>query len=71
MSNEEPQKDLEWYCEMRMGIDETRMLHNIAQQIMSRMKDTAEDTVEYKYLEHLRTKLFAMIMEYNLHKEDQ
>ncbi len=63
----EPSGDEEFYCESRLGINEVRMMYDSVCFYMSIWPGPpARPEQEKEYLEFVRNKLFAAIMEYNL-----
>ena len=57
----------EFWCESRMGIQETRMMFDSVCFYLSIWPGPpVRPEEEKKYLEYVRSKLFAAIMEYNL-----
>lgn len=62
----EPPVDPNWRCVSEMGIEETRTLYNVIcgyQEVWPGIPMRPPE--ENAYLNHMRTKLFAMITEYN------
>lgn len=53
----------DWWCEARMGIKEVRIVHHTLEEYMKNTKDIPEDHLSY--LEHMHSKLFGMIAEFN------
>ena len=63
----EPARDDEFWCESRMGINEVRMMYDsICFYLSIWPGPPTRPEEEQKYLEHIRSRLFAAIMEYNL-----
>lgn len=59
--------DEEWMLEMHMGIDEVRLLYShICFAIETWPGSPKRPPEEQEYLKILKTRLFAMIMEYNI-----
>ena len=72
MSNED-ELDLEiyegdWYCTMNMGIEEVRCSITMFVMLMKRnvVGSPRRPQVEQEYLVYLKSKLFAMLMQYQL-----
>ena len=62
-----PSEDREWWCESRMGIQETRMMFDSISYYLSVWPGPPERPAEEEaYLNFLRNRLFAAIMEYNI-----
>ena len=63
-----PQNDDEqWWCESRMGINETRMMYDSISYYLSIWPGPPQrPEQEHAYLCFLRNRLFAAMMEYNL-----
>ena len=59
--------DLEWWCQAKMGIRETRLLHNAITAYLEIWPggDQQRPNEERKFLEYQKNRLFGMIMEYN------
>lgn len=57
-------KDGEWYCEAVMGIEEVRILHQTITEYLDIMEEVPE--ANEAYLNHIQSKMFAMIAEFNL-----
>ena len=63
----EPTRDDEFWCESRMGINEVRMMYDsICFYLSIWPGPPTRPEEEQQYLEHIRNRLFAAIMEYNL-----
>ncbi len=63
----EPSGDEEFYCESRLGINEVRMMYDSICFYLSIWPGPPQrPPEEKKYLEVVRNRLFAAIMEYNL-----
>ena len=61
-------EDGEWWCESRMGINETRMMYNSISYYLHIWPGPSEynrPPEEKQYLEFVRNKLFSAICEYN------
>ena len=58
-----------WSMEMRMGIKETRLLYNAIEGYLQVWPKDTRPLEEYEYLQSMRTRLFAVIMDYNVHGE--
>jgi hypothetical protein len=71
MSNED-ELDLEiyegdWYCTMNMGIEEVRCFYNhVCYAYETWPGSPRRPQVEQEYLVYLKSKLFAMLMQYQL-----
>jgi len=71
MSNED-ELDLEiyegdWFCTMNMGIEEVRCLYNhVCYAYETWPGSPRRPQVEQEYLVYLKSKLFAMLMQYQL-----
>ena len=59
-----PFQDGDWHCEAVMGIEEVRILHPPVTDYLEKTEDIPP--INKAYLEHIRTKMFSMIAEYNL-----
>ena len=58
--------DEEWWCEMKMGIKEARMMYNhICYSIEVWPGSPRRPREEQEYLKILQMRFFAMIQEYN------
>jgi len=56
----------DWYCTTEMGIEETRMLYNAVCGYLEIWPGYPKRPVEEQiYLQELKTKLFAMLTDYN------
>ena len=63
----QPSGDEDFYCESRLGINEIRMMYDsICFYLSIWPGPPTRPEEEQKYLEHIRSRLFAAIMEYNL-----
>ena len=62
----EPQqfREGEWQCNAVMGIEEVRILHHTITEYLDKFEDIPP--VNKSYLEHIQSKMFGMIAEYNL-----
>ena len=59
--------DDEFWCESRLGINEVRMMYDsICFYLSIWPGPPARPQEEQQYLEHVRSRLFAAIMQYNL-----
>ena len=57
----------DWYCQMNMGIDELRVFYDhICYSIEVWPGSPRRPAEEQEYLKNLKSKVFAMIMQYNL-----
>tara|TARA_B100000029_G_scaffold53313_1_gene48417 strand:+ start:957 stop:1217 length:261 start_codon:yes stop_codon:yes gene_type:complete len=69
--NKQPDWDPEeinrdWYCVTEMGIIEIRMLYNVVCGYLEVWPGSPKRPVEeLRYLQELKTRLFAMISDYN------
>ena len=54
----------DWHCNAVMGIEEVRILHHTITDYLDKFEDIPP--INKAYLEHIRTKMFSMIAEYNL-----
>ena len=59
-----PDDDIEWWCQIKMGIRETRMLHNSIVNYLDNYPEGRHEE-EKGFLIYHKNKLFAMMMEYN------
>ena len=59
-----PFQDGDWHCEAVMGIEEVRILHHTVTDYLENSEGILP--INKAYLEHIRTKMFSMIAEYNL-----
>ena len=57
-------QDGDWHCEAIMGIEEVRILHHTITEYLDKFDDIPP--VNKSYLEHIQSKMFGMIAEYNL-----
>ena len=58
----------EWMCEWRMDINATRLMYNhICYAIETWPGSPRRPTEEQIYLHDMKTKLFAMLTDYNFH----
>ncbi len=58
----------EWMCEWRMDINATRLMYNhICYAIETWPGSPRRPTEEQIYLQDMKTKLFAMLTDYNFH----
>ena len=56
----------DWYCTTEMGIVETRMLYNVVCGYLEIWPGYPRRPIEEQiYLQELKTKLFAMLTDYN------
>jgi len=58
-----------WSMEMQMGIKETRLLYNAIDGYLQIWPKDSRPLEEYEYLQSLKNRLFAVIMDYNLHSQ--
>jgi len=57
----------EWYVEMIMDIDQLRALYSVIEFAYESWPGAPRRPVEeQEYLRHMKSKLFAMILEYNM-----
>ncbi len=56
--------DGDWHCQAVMGIEEVRILHHTITEYLKTFEDIPP--INKAYLEHIQSKMFAMIAEYNL-----
>ena len=54
----------DWQCNAVMGIEEVRILHHTITEYLNKFEDIPP--VNKSYLEHIQSKMFGMIAEYNL-----
>ena len=54
----------DWHCNAVMGIEEVRILHHTITEYLNKFEDIPP--VNKSYLEHIQSKMFGMIAEYNL-----
>ena len=54
----------DWHCQAVMGIEEVRILHHTVTDYLEKTDDIPP--VNKAYLEHIQSKMFGMIAEYNL-----
>ena len=54
----------DWHCEAMMGIEEVRILHHTITEYLDKIEDIPP--INKSYLEHIQSKMFGMIAEYNL-----
>ena len=66
MDKYEPQqfREGDWLCNAVMGIEEVRILHHTITEYLNKFEDIPP--VNKSYLEHIQSKMFGMIAEYNL-----
>ena len=63
----EPTEDDEFWCESKLGINEVRMMYDsICFYLSIWPGPPTRPPEDQQYLEHVRNRLFAAIMEYNL-----
>tara|TARA_B100001057_G_C22509055_1_gene817138 strand:+ start:367 stop:582 length:216 start_codon:yes stop_codon:yes gene_type:complete len=57
-------QDGDWHCQAVMGIEEVRILHDAVTEYLKIEEDLPP--INKSYLEHIQSKMFAMICSYNL-----
>ncbi len=68
--NENPKDSYFWSMDLTMGIDEAKMLYNCVSTYKKLLEASIdEETVESKYISSLQSKLFAVIMDYNINRQ--
>ena len=63
------EQPVDWSMEMQMGIKETRLLYNAIDGYLQIWPKDSRPLEEYEYLQSLKNRLFAVIMDYNLHSQ--
>ena len=63
------EQPIEWSMEMRMGIKETRLLYNAIDGYLRIWPKDTRPSEEYEYLQSMKNRLFAVIMDYNVHSQ--
>ena len=59
--------DQEWWCQQKLGIRETRLLHNAIVNYLNQKLEEKQGRPpeERQFLDFQRNRLYAMIMDYN------
>tara|TARA_B100001093_G_scaffold3785_1_gene3960 strand:- start:1154 stop:1393 length:240 start_codon:yes stop_codon:yes gene_type:complete len=63
------EEDMPWCLELRMGINETKMMYNCIRIYSNLIDIDDEETEEKKYMNTLKNKFFAVISDYNYQKQ--
>ena len=63
------EQPVDWSMEMKMGIKETRLLYNAIDGYLRIWPKDTRPSEEYEYLQSMKNRLFAVIMDYNVHSQ--
>lgn len=71
METDDSNKKIDWSMEMKMGIEETRMLYDAVSHYVEVWpgKDENKPVEEKVYLLSLQNRLFAVILDHNLRQQ--